>query len=83
MIFETEVIASYNPHLQSRKIQIALKAPWDAEVELADKDDLWTNADERPCFFSLFKSQKEQPTSLKCTDCIANQRECLKQQIQA
>lgn len=37
MIFETEVIASYNPHLQSRKIQIALKAPWDAEVELTDK----------------------------------------------
>lgn len=37
MIFETELIASYNPHLQSRKIQIALKAPWDAEVELADK----------------------------------------------
>lgn len=58
MIFETEVIASYNPHLQSRKIQIALKAPWDAEVELADKDDLWTNADERPCFFSLCGVQK-------------------------
>lgn len=37
MIFETELIALYNPHLQSRKIQIALKAPWDAEVELADK----------------------------------------------
>lgn len=34
-----------------------------------------------PCV--AFKSQKEQPTSLKCTDCIANQRECLKQQIQA
>lgn len=26
-----------------------------------------------PCL--AFKSQKEQPTSLKCTDCIANQRE--------